>query len=613
MTDFNDTTTTQPETDTTATPVPTTAITPPAQAATRRSSRGRWLAAGVLIAIVIAVTGMATFALTSTKATSVVLGYVPTDSVAYGELRLDLPGDQRQNVGAFLSKFPGFADQAALDTKLDEVLDRIVGEGSQNKQTYTKDVKPWFSGQLGFAMGPIQVGNGSGAAAASPDRRALVLLSVKDAALASSWLDSTLKAEGGSGTVQTYNGAQLTVFAAPKVPETQAAYTILDGKVALIGDVDSVKAAVDTKGTSPLASGQAVSAAQASVTGDSLGFMFVDLKAIADATAKLGASLDGAGASVPSIPAAVTNLIPGWAAARIRVEGDALRLDGVVQHKDGNPGPDENRTNAVAGFAPPSTIALVAGNDYGATLKETAELYEKDPALKEIYDQINQVAGMLGGIDAIVGWMGDTGIVIDKQGNTVQGGIVSIPADAAGAKQLLTSLRSFVQLAGPNSGIAVTDETYNGQTITVVDLGDLRSLAGMAGGLGGSSMPAAPSGMPDVSVKIAYVANDQVVAIGSSPDFIKAVIDAGAGTSLADDARFQDLLKRVDTKHTSVSFVDVTAVRGLVEGSMADAPAPKKAEYEESIKPFLTPFDALIATGVTGGTTDQTHSVITVK
>ena len=129
------------------------------------------------------------------------------------------------------------------------------------------------------------------------------------------------------------------------------------------------------------------------MTGDSLGFMFVDLKAIADATAKLGASIKGAGGSVPSLPMTVTNLLPGWAAARIRVEGDALRLDGVVQHKDGTPGPDENRTNAVAGYAPPSTIALVAGNDYGATLKETAEIYEKDPALKDAYAQVEQIAG----------------------------------------------------------------------------------------------------------------------------------------------------------------------------------------------------------------------------
>ena len=121
MTDFEPTTT-QNETDTTATPVPTTAVDPPVPAGKPRSSRTRWLAAGVLIALVVALTGMATFALTSTKSTSVVLGYVPTDSVAYGELRLDLPGDQRQNVGAFLSKFPGFADQAALDTKLDRTV-----------------------------------------------------------------------------------------------------------------------------------------------------------------------------------------------------------------------------------------------------------------------------------------------------------------------------------------------------------------------------------------------------------------------------------------------------------------------------------------------------------
>jgi hypothetical protein len=613
MTDFDDTTTTRSETDTAATPVPTTAINPPTQTGSPRSSRARWLAAGVLIALVAAVTGLAAFALTSSKSTSVVLGYVPTDSVAYGELRLDLPGDQRQNLGAFLSKFPGFADQAALDTKLDEMLDRLVGEGTQNAQTYTKDVKPWFGGQMGFAMGPIQVGNGDGPAA--HDRRALVLLSVKDAALAKSWLDSTARAQGVSGSQQAYNGAQLTVFAEPQMADSQAAYTIVDDKVAIVGDLASVKAAVDTNGGSPLASGDAVSAAQASVTGDSLGFMFVDLKAIADATAKLGASIGEAGGSVPPLPTTLTNLVPEWAAARIRVEGDALRLDGVTQHKDATPGPDENRANAVAGYAPPSTIALAAANDYGATLKETLELYENDPALKEAYAQVDQMAGILGGLDAIVGWLGDTGIVVDKDGDTVQGGLVSIPADPAQGKQLLTTLRSFVQMAGPNSGIAVTDETYNGQTITVVDLGDLRGLAGMAGALGGASTPV-PSGLPgipDADVKFAYVANDQVVVIGSSADFVKAVLDAGAGASLADDARFGELLGRVDAKHTSVSFVDVTAVRGLVEGAMADAPAAKRAEYEESIKPFLTPFDALIATGAVGDGTDQIHSVVTVK
>jgi hypothetical protein len=607
MTDFDHTTTT--DTETTATPVPTTAIQPPSSTTPARNSRMRWLAAGVLIALVAAITGLAAFALIGSKSTSAVLGFVPPDSVAYGELRLDLPGDQRQEVGEFLSKFPGFADQAALETKLDEVLDRLVSEGSDGKQTYSKDVKPWFSGQMGFAAGPIAVGGGD---ATAREHRGLLLLSVKDAALASSWLTSTLQSEGVTGTQETYNGARLTVFAAPKMPEVQAAFTIEGDKVALVGDLASVKAAVDTKGSSALAKGDAVAQAQASVTGDSLGFVFVDTKALIDATTELAASAAPSN-SVTPLAASVSKLVPDWAAARIRVEGDALRLDSIAQHKEGTPGPDENRTNAVAGFAPPTTIALVAGNDYGATLTETLEIYENDPALKEAYEQIDQMAGVLGGLDAIVGWMGDTGIVINKDGNDVEGGLVSVPADAAQARQLLTTLRSFAQLGGASSGVTITDETYNGHTITVIDLGDLSGLAAMAGAFGGGNLPAQPSGVPGADVKIAYVANDQVVAIGSSTDFIKHVLDAGAGASLADDARFQSLLGRVDAKHSSVSFVDVAAIRGLVEGSMADASADKKAEYEESIKPFLTPFDALIGTGVVSSSTDQMHTVITVK
>ena len=48
----------------------------------------------------------------ASSSTSTVLGYVPANTIVYGEVRLDLPGDQRRAVGEFLSKFPGFADQA---------------------------------------------------------------------------------------------------------------------------------------------------------------------------------------------------------------------------------------------------------------------------------------------------------------------------------------------------------------------------------------------------------------------------------------------------------------------------------------------------------------------
>jgi hypothetical protein len=218
---------------------------------------------------------------------------------------------------------------------------------------------------------------------------------------------------------------------------------------------------------------------------------------------------------------------------------------------------------------------------------------------------------MLGGLDAVLGWLGDSGIVVAKDGDGVEGGIVSIPADAARGRQLLTTIRSFLQLGGGQGGVTVTDEDYNGQTITVIDLGDVGDLAGMAGALGG--VPVQPSGLPNARVKIAYVANEQVVAIGSSAEFIKHVLDAGAGASLADDGRFKALLGRVDAEHSGVGFVDLTAIRGLVEGSMSGASADEKAKYDLEVKPFLSPFDALIATGAVGGATDQMHTVITVK
>jgi Protein of unknown function (DUF3352) len=616
MTDFDrptsDPSTTPPangmDTDTTAVPVATS----PAQGASAtedrpRQSRARWIAAAGAIGLVVLVTALATLVLTSSTPTSAVLGYVPTDSVAYGEVRLDLPGDQRQKVGQFLSRFPGFADQAALETKLDEVLDRLISEGSQGKQTYSRDVKPWFGGQMAFAMGPIPTIDPNAAESAAKDARGVLLLTVRDEALARSWFTTTMSEARVTGTSETYNGAQLTLFSKPDATTGQAAFTIAGGKVAIVGDVESVKAAVDTKGTSPLARSEGVAAAQAALTGDDLGFMFLDTKALFEASTQLTETLP----SAPPMLDQVAALLPDWTAMRLRVEGDALQLDGVSQHKAAMPGPDQNRANGVAGFAPPSTMALLAGNDAGASALEWIDLYRDEPGLADAFAQLDQAAGMLGGVEALLRWIGDAGVVIAKDADGLEGGFVTVPADATAGRQLLTTLRSFVQLGGAQAGFTVTDEEYNGQTITVLDLGDLRDLAGLAGGAG--ALPTDPSSLPSGWARIAYVATDEVVAIGSSPDFIKHVLDAGSGASLADDARFKGLVGRVDAEHSAVTFLDLTAIRIMVEGAMSRATAQERAEYEESVKPFLTPFDALISTGAVGSEVDRQHTLITVK
>ena len=115
----------------------------------------RWAVSLAVVALVIVASAAVAAIITGRSSTAVVLGYVPAGTTAYAEVRLDLPGDQRAAAGAFLSKFPGFADQAALDTKLDEVLDQLVKDATNNEQTYTANIKPWFDGELAFSVGPL--------------------------------------------------------------------------------------------------------------------------------------------------------------------------------------------------------------------------------------------------------------------------------------------------------------------------------------------------------------------------------------------------------------------------------------------------------------------------
>jgi Protein of unknown function (DUF3352) len=608
-TDADDTTWTEVP----ATPIATTPLDTGAGAApAARRNRTRWLAAGVIVALIVGVTAIATLALTGASPASTVVGYVPADSVAYGELRLDLPGDQRQEIGEFLSKFPGFADQAALDSKLDEVLDRLLSEKTDGKQTYTADIKPWFDGELAFAMGPLPT-DATAIMRPSGDirGRALLLLSIKDEALARAWFTDVLTESGVTTTQETYEGTELTVFTDAEVAAAQAAFALVDGKVAIAGDVASVKAAIDTNGSSPLATSDDFEAATAALTGDSIGFMFVDLRTILDAALTLTEST----ASAPPINDAMVGLVPEWAAFQLRVEGDALEMDSAMPHVEAAPGPAQNDANGVAAFAPPSTIALAAANDYGATLVESMDLYRKDPAMAEVLEGVDQAAGILGGLQAAVGWMGDTGLVLADNGDSVEGGVISIPADAAAGRQLLTTLRSFANLGGAQYGISVREEQHAGTTITIIDLGSAEDLAAMAGLLGGVSVPDdVTSELPDGNVEIAYAAPDGLIVIGSSPDFVKHVLDAGAGQSLADDARYSGLVDRVGAEHTAVSFVDIAAVRGLLEGYLTEEATPaEQAEYEESIKPFLTPFDAFVGASVVGGDLDQQHAIVTVK
>ncbi len=588
--------------------VPASPVVPPAKEP-RQGGRLRWAVSLAVVALVIVASAAVAVIITGRSSTATVLGYVPAGTTMYAEARLDLPGDQRRAAGEFLSKFPGFADQAALDPKLDQVLDDLIKGATNDEQSYTADIKPWFDGELAFGLGALPAAGSmmGGDTAGLGSLRALVLVSVKDPGLAQAWFGAEIAKAGAKTTTESYGGTTLTVF--EKTDGVTPALAVIDGKVVVAGDIVSVKAAVDSKGSSDFAAEPGPKAALGAVNDDYVSFVYVALGPLLDWSNDLNKALPQAsGAPSAAISEAMRKAIPAWGAYWTRFESDALVMDAVAPKPELAVGPTQNRASTIVEHVPASAIVAAISNDYGKTVKDALDLYRADATLKPMIDQVDQALGLLGGVDAALGWAGDTAIVVNGTNDAPEGGLIVTPTDKAAAAQLFTSLRSLVALGGAQAGITVTDETYNGVTITIVNVGDLSKLSGMSGAAMPMRMP-----LPSGDLQIAFAVTDDVVVIGSGPGFVKHVLDTTKDTSLASSERYKMLAGRAGTG-MSATFVDLTAIRGLIEKTAAGtADTAELAKYEKDMKPFLVPFDALVASGSVDG--DLTRSVIylTVK
>ncbi|MEO8438276.1 MAG: DUF3352 domain-containing protein, partial [Chloroflexota bacterium] len=468
-------------------------------------------------------------------------------------------------------------------------------------------IKPWFDGELAFSLGALPKPGSlmTGDASAMSSLRALVLVSIKDPAAAQAWFDAAIAKTGAKTTSETYNGATLSVFE-PSGGVT-GALALIDGKVAVAGDITSVKAAIDAGGSGAFAGQPGPKAALDAASKDHIGFVYVALRPLLEWSNEVNLFIpQPSGAPTTAMSEAMLKAIPDWGAFSLRFERDALVMEAVAPKPAVAIGPTDNRASTIVEHVPASALVVAVGHDYGKTLKQGLDLYRSEPSLKPMLDQLDGALGLVGGEDAALGWAGDVAIVISNPDGGPEGGLVVTPTDAAAARQLFTSLRSFIALGGSQQGITVRDETYNGTTITIIDLGDLAKLTGMAG---------AATVLPVTSghLEIAYAVTDQVVVIGSGPGFVKHVLDTTKETSLASNPRYTSLADRAGTG-TGTTFVDLTAIREAFEkAAMGSAQAADLAKYERDIKPFLVPFDALIGSGSVNGDMTRTVVYITVK
>lgn len=561
----------------------------------RRAAGVRWAIALGGLVVVIAATAAILFLAGGRPATSAAVGYMPEGTLQYSEYRLDLPGDQRQKLAAFLSKFPGFDDTANVDTKLTEVFDRLIAAISGNTQTYSADIQPWFGGQIAIGNGPITAGSGlSGVMVGTPfGGSSLVVVGITDSAKAGAWLRKTA---GQELTQASYGGATIyTIADGGPVPGFVVAVT---DKVLLGGADASVRAAIDSKGEGKLADDAEFKAAFGTVAADYVGFAYTEYRAYVQSLLALAGPSSGLDGT--TVDEEILALVPAWQSSILRFEDDALvgqsAYPSIPIGFQAN-----NKRSTLAGHAPAGSVAYAEFHDLGAAILPLIDRFRKLPDLQKPFADIDETVGLAGGFEGILGWWGDAGFVVSKNADgSIGGGLLIEPTDAAKAETTLATLRSFLVLGGGALGIELRDVPHGDATITIVDFS---KAAGAAGEL-----------PPGVKAELAYAVTKDIVVIGYSEAFVTGVLDAGSGSSLADDARYKDLLKRVGEENIGSVFMDISAIRQLVEPLARDqAPAEGWAFYEREILPYVMPIDAFVGSSRVDGGLDHMPIAITVK
>jgi hypothetical protein len=586
---------------------PTTVVAPATRGRAGRSKL-KWAVALVVTVLVAGTAAAAAAVLTAGAGAPAIQAWVPSDTVTYAELRLDLPGSQQAELAKVLSAFPGFADQASFPAKMGEIGDRIVKGATDGKHDYQTEIAPWFDGQIGVAQGPSPTAAQVKTGDVAP--RSLILVRVKDAGAATAWVNGLVAEHGGSVTQDTYNGTPVTVVH-PKTGsdgsatgpggmtvDFQGGYAIVGANVLVAGDTASVHAAIDTKGASGLATTDAFTQAEAAVPDDRLAFSFVNidatLKQSSDMFGSLGAESEGV-KTLSALLDAYQGLVPGWTAASLRAQDGNLVVDSYSPHVDALGAP-ANAASKLAGVAPPDTVLLATTADLGKRLDVLYDTLKDKPELKDAFTQVDQALGVVGGYEALVGWMGETGIAVTKSGDSVAGGLLIAPTDTAAPQRLVTQLKTFAALGG---NLTLKEEPYGGTTIYSLDLSGLESMAGAASGGAAPSIPAGTT--------LSFAVTDEVVVIGVGNDFVKSVLDARTGPSLADDARFSSLLARAGTENSGLIWADLAGIRAIVEPRLT---GEDKTKYETDIKPYLEPLDAVV--GSTVAATDLDHTTLIV-
>ena len=560
-----------------------------------------------VVAVVIGASAAVVALVTGAAPTATVLGYVPAGQ---RRVRRGPPRPARRPAPARSAsssrKFPGFADQAALETKLDEVLDQLVDEATSDKQTYTADIKPWFDGELAFSVGPLPGPHGARREPRSAaTSRALLLLSVKDAALAQAWFDAApRRGRRDDARPRPTTARRITVSSeAEGTPETGLRDHRRQGRgrsaTSPRSRRPSTPRAPAASPTSPVRRPRSTRS-----TATTSASCYIALRPLLDWSndAQQG---DGARRSAASrSPASATRCSSARPGLGRRTgcafEDDAIVIEATApQAGDGDRPDREPHVDARRARARRRPSSRATSHDLGTTLKRDARpATRREPASSRCSTSSTRRLGLVGGLDASARLDRRHGDRRQRRRRHARGRPDRRqPTDAEDAAKLLTSLRRFVALGGAQQGITVRDEDYNGTTITIVSARRHRQARRVGDGADVRRSPCraatsrSPTRSPTRSSSSARARLRQARPRHRPP--APRSPTTAATRTLAD---------RVGAEHRRHLRRHRRRSASCIERPDRDARRRARLKtYETDVKPFLVPFDAFVAAGSVDG------------
>lgn len=558
-------------------------------------SRARWvLALGVVALAAVVVIGA--IVVLAGKPTPPALSYIPADSMVVVELRPDLPGDQVQKVGNLLAHFPGFLDQSTLPDKLDEALSRLVSQGSKGSVDYRTDLKPWLSGP---AFVSLRVSGDVLSSASSAKENWHQVTSLTTTGSVS--CDAPFK--GQTVTHESYRSLDLF--------ESEGVACVLDGHQALIGDVQSVKDALDAHaGGTGLDRNTAYLKARGAAQGDKLATAYINGTSYGSAFTRLLQSTS-ATPGMPAFPAALMPAFPEWLIQSVRAEDDAIVLDALTgpplpASPGATPGPSflplpAAHASDLIALAPASTVAFVEAQGSGVALQN---LLTRLRTVPELATDLQMLDGA-GGAGQLLGWIQDAGVLVINTADGPTGGVLLAAPDEATASQRVATLTGLLALAGVGgTGIQTHQSTIGGVSVTTITITDIASLV-PAGQL--------PQGLEIPSgakVEFSIASKGKVVLLGGGESFMTAVLTVQPGSGLVDQAAYKHATARALSDSGFSVYVGIRDIVAMVEKVL---PAAEKATWESDVKPYVAPFEAISITSTGDSTGGHARYAITVS